>query len=268
MPGSNWHTYVKDPDGHINELYYGIEQVGWEGRSKPPQMYHREFHDLPPLPQISEYREVSDAIADGVDLNSGYRYDEDHLDFKYNVQGIKMPRPFKVVKMGPVGLFVKDIAASLDFYQGKLGFLPTEEVTAHGKRIHYLRNNTEHHSLILAPIELREKLGFSDHTSLMSYGLQMANYQQLRDAVKMFTDKGYRTMELPQELTPGMDHNIMLFDPDGQALQLYYYMEQVGWDGKPRPASERRKVTPGKWPEAVEALPDSYNGEPYLGPWN
>ncbi|HXG36350.1 MAG TPA: VOC family protein, partial [Dehalococcoidia bacterium] len=26
MPGSNWHTYVYDPDGHTNELYYGIEQ--------------------------------------------------------------------------------------------------------------------------------------------------------------------------------------------------------------------------------------------------
>ena len=29
MPGSNWHCYVYDPDGHTNEFYYGIEQVGW-----------------------------------------------------------------------------------------------------------------------------------------------------------------------------------------------------------------------------------------------
>ena len=35
MPGSNWHTYVYDPDGHTNELYYGIEQVGWTQNSKP-----------------------------------------------------------------------------------------------------------------------------------------------------------------------------------------------------------------------------------------
>ena len=28
MPGSNWHTYVYDPDGHTNEIYYGIEQIG------------------------------------------------------------------------------------------------------------------------------------------------------------------------------------------------------------------------------------------------
>ncbi|TMK05904.1 MAG: extradiol dioxygenase, partial [Alphaproteobacteria bacterium] len=43
MPGSNWHTYVYDPDGHTNELYYGIEQIGWNQRSKPRDMYYRGF---------------------------------------------------------------------------------------------------------------------------------------------------------------------------------------------------------------------------------
>jgi catechol 2,3-dioxygenase-like lactoylglutathione lyase family enzyme len=33
--GSNWHTYIYDPDDHVNELYYGIEEVGWDGYSKP-----------------------------------------------------------------------------------------------------------------------------------------------------------------------------------------------------------------------------------------
>ncbi len=35
MPGSNWHTYIRDPDGHTVELYYGMEQIGWDGRSSP-----------------------------------------------------------------------------------------------------------------------------------------------------------------------------------------------------------------------------------------
>ncbi|MFT5538925.1 MAG: catechol 2,3-dioxygenase-like lactoylglutathione lyase family enzyme [Alphaproteobacteria bacterium] len=268
MPGSNWHTYVSDPDGHINELYYGIEQIGWTGRSKPPPMYSREFHDLPPLPQISEHQEVNDALAADVDPMSGYRYNEDHLSFDYDVQGIKMPRPFRIVKMGPVGLFVKDMEASLAFYRDRLGFIPTEDISVHGQRVHFLRNNTEHHSLTLAPLVLREQLGFSDHTSMMSFGLQLANYQQLRDAIEMFTAKGCRTGELPPEMTPGMDHTIILFDPDGQALQLYYAMEQVGWDGKPRPAAQRRKVTSGHWPDTLKPLSDTYMGEPFLGPWN
>lgn len=267
MPGSNWHSYVQDPDGHVNEIYYGIEQIGWTGHSKPAAMYERAFHELPPLPQISEFREVEDAIERGIDLMSGHGTDESHLDFRYDVQGIKMPRPFKVIKMGPVGLFVRDMEASLLFYRDRLGFIPTEETTVYGERVHFLRNNTEHHSLALAPLALREKLGLSDHTTTMSFGLQLANYRQLRDAVAFFRDKGYRLAEMPPELTPGMGRNVFLFDPDGQALQLYWSMEQVGWDGHARPASERADVA-GDWPETVDADSDSYRGEPFLGPWN
>ena len=47
MPGSNWHTYVYDPDGHTNELYYGIEQIGWNQLSKPRDMYYRGFNEKP-----------------------------------------------------------------------------------------------------------------------------------------------------------------------------------------------------------------------------
>jgi hypothetical protein len=49
-------------------------------------------------------------------------------------------------------------------------------------------------------------------------------------------------------------------------MQLYYYMEQIGWDGKPRPASQRRKVDNDKWPEVLDPMSDSFTGEPFLGP--
>ena len=54
----NWHAYVYDPDGHTNELYYGIEQIGWDGYSKPRAMYDRGFRETPALPQMSELDEV------------------------------------------------------------------------------------------------------------------------------------------------------------------------------------------------------------------
>jgi len=31
MPGSNWHCYPYDPEGHRNELYYGMEQDRLDG---------------------------------------------------------------------------------------------------------------------------------------------------------------------------------------------------------------------------------------------
>jgi catechol 2,3-dioxygenase-like lactoylglutathione lyase family enzyme len=266
MPGSNWHTYLLDPEGHQNELYYGMEQIGWDGVSKPWSMHDREFPKTPPLPQISEYAEVNDALAKGVDLAGGYR-DRETMPERYDVQGILLARPFKIVKHGPVNLFVKDLEREEAWYRDVLGFVPTEEVTYRGHRCVYLRNNTEHHSLALYPIALRAELGLRPDSTMMAFGVQLANYQQLRDAIAFLRAEGVELRELPPELTPGMNHTILALDPDGHAIQLYWSMEQIGWDGRPRPREQRRAIVPGEWPEALDADSDSYRGEPLLGPW-
>src|SRR6266542_3989429 len=54
MPGSNWHTYFNSPEGHNNELFYGMEQIGWDGITKPKPMYADGFSEAPPLPQRPE----------------------------------------------------------------------------------------------------------------------------------------------------------------------------------------------------------------------
>jgi hypothetical protein len=64
-----------------------------------------------------------------------------------------------------------------------------------------------------------------------------------------------------------VDYAAHAFDPEGHCIQLYYYMEQVGWDGRPRKASERRQVDAGNWPDTLEPLADTFMGEPLLGPW-
>ena len=266
MPGSNWHTYLFDPDGHQNELYYGIEQIGWNGHSKPKPMYDRGFDEAPALPQISEFDEVEQALKKEIDITSGYRH-IDNLPATYDVDGVLLPRPFKIVRLGPVELFAANMEAAEKFYRDTLGFTLTEEVEWRGQRCIYLRANTEHHSLALYPMALREVLGLSPHTSSMSLGLQLANYRQLRDAVHFFKERGARFAEIPPELYPGIDYAAHVLDPDGHCIKLYYYMEQVGWDGKPRPKELRRKVDHHKWPETVEPLPDTYEGEPFFGPW-
>jgi len=265
MPGSNWHVYLMDPDWFQNELYYGIEQIGWNGHSKPWDMHDREFREVPELPQKSEYQEVLDAIAAGSDLLSGYR-DTEPMPEKYNVNGILLGRPFKITKIGPVRLFCDDLDASLAFYRDTLGFIPTEETEYRGHRCIFLRNNTEHHSMALYPVALREVLGCREDSLLMAFAVRLANYRQLRNAVSFFEEHGCEIRYLPQELYPGIDYTAFVVDPDGHLIQLYAYMEQVGWDGEPRPADQRRRVTPGSWPETIEAVSDSFMGEPFLGP--
>ena len=74
--GSNWATYFYDPDGHTNELYYGIEQVGWDGHAKPAE-FRRPVRGKVSLPSISEFEEVQESLtATGVAVNTGHRYIE------------------------------------------------------------------------------------------------------------------------------------------------------------------------------------------------
>lgn len=266
-PGSNWHTYPFDPDGHVNEVYYGIEQIGWDGLSKPMAMHEFRYTETPGLPHRSEYAEVVAGHARGVDPNAGWRQVEP-LAETYDVGGVLLARPFKVVRVGPVRLFIKDIDRALAFYRDVLGLSITEEITWNGHRCVFLRANTEHHSLALYPTALRAELGLNPDTTLFSFGMQVADYAQLKGALGFLGDHGVAIRKLPPELFPGIDYSAFATDPDGHLIQLYYAMEQVGWDGRPRPAGMRPKIDNASWPETVEALPETFIGEPFLGPWN
>ena len=304
MPGSNWHVYVRDPDGHTVELYYGMEQIGLYGRSKPTEMYYRRFGETPSLPQMSDLTEAADARSRGIDVLSGYE-GRDAAVFSgtaaangvsvlksagsgnaengsasgsvsggdrssdrssdSNVGGILLPRPFKVTKIGPAGLFVGDLDVSLAFYRDTMGFTVTEIVEYKGHRCVFLRHGLEHHSLKLYPRALRAELGLSEHTSCVSMGMQVGSYRQLRDAVAWLKKRGVRMIDLPPQLSPGIDYHVHALDPEGHCIQLYYYMEQVGWDGKPRPAAQRRPVTT-PWPEHLPAMSDTYADQIFQGP--
>ena len=266
-PGSNWNVYPKDPEGHVNELFYGIEQVGWDGLSKPMKMHETRYTAPPGLPHISEYGEVTRAREKNIDLQSGNQSIELGEE-KYDVGGVLLARPFKVVRVGPVRLFIEDMEQALRFYRDDLGLMITEEVVWNGHRCVFLRANTEHHSIALYPKALRAELGLAAMTSLFSFGMQVGDYQQLRDAITFLKSEGVTIRHLPPELFPGIDYCAFALDHDGHAIQLYYYMEQVGWDGRPRPASARPKIDNANWPAELPAQSDTFLGENYIGPWN
>src|SRR3954454_19046985 len=203
MPGSNWHTYVYDPDGHTNELYYGIEQIGWNQESKPRDMYYRGFREKPELPQMSEAAEIAEARQKGIDIFSGHRPALPNGGKTYDVDGVMLPRPFKITKIGPVRLFVEDVDRAEAFYTSHLGLTKSEESFYRGARCVFLRAGTEHHSIALYPKELRSVLGLSPHTTCLSFGVELANYAQLCASIEFLKAQGCTLVDLAPELYPG-----------------------------------------------------------------
>ncbi len=268
-PGSNWHLYPVDPAGHINELYYGIEQIGWSGYSKPMSMHGIRYTQPPQIPHRSEFAEVNQGIDQGVSLTDGYRR-HSQPDEVFDVEGVLLARPFKISKVGPVRLFVDDVDAVADFYQRVMGLSVTEQVDVLGHRCWFFRTNTEHHALAIYPEALRGALGLQTTHSLLGFGVQLGSYSQLRQAVDFLGQAGIHPVDLPQALSPGVGHHVWVQDPDGNLLQLYWEMEQIGWDGKPRPAAQRRvwQNNPSTWPEVIDPQSDSFMGEVFLGPLN
>jgi catechol 2,3-dioxygenase-like lactoylglutathione lyase family enzyme len=264
LPGSNWAVYFRGPDAHINELYYGIEQIGWNRKSKPKELYHLSFDGEISLPQPSERKEIATAAESGVDIDTGYQTPAATVA-SYNVGGVMLAQPFKIVRLGPLRLFVEDVEQMVQFYTDMMGLTLTEEIVFEGMKCSFLRAGSEHHSIALYPLELRERLGFSEHSRCMSIGFQLGSYQQLRDALRFVEEQGCTIIDLPAELRPGIDYAVHVRDPEGHCVQLYYYMEQIGWDGKPRPAHLRRRAD-GDWPDLLDPVSDTFADHPFMGP--
>jgi catechol 2,3-dioxygenase-like lactoylglutathione lyase family enzyme len=265
VPGSNWAVYFIDPDGHTVELFYGMEQIGWDQRSKPVAEFKRLLSlGVPELPQPAELDEIAAVEAAGGDLASGNRWTETRPP-TYNVGGVMLPRPFRVVNTGPMSLFVDDMAASVEFYRDVMGLAVTEQVEIDGQPITYMRTGAEHHSLALVAKPLRSDLGFDERTTVAAYGVQVVNYRQLRDAAAFLADEGCTIVDVPAELHLGIDFAVHVLDPDGHCVRLYHEMENVGSRGEPQRHSERRVVA-AEWPQRLTPNAPTSPNSTFQGP--
>jgi catechol 2,3-dioxygenase-like lactoylglutathione lyase family enzyme len=264
--GANWNFTVTDSDGISNEIYYGMDQIGWDGVSKPVAI----CPNGDPLPEVNRAAEpdfpmARAAIDGGLDLRQGL-HQRPFGEPRYDVAGIKLPRPFRVVRNGPIRLFAHDLDAAARFYAETMGLALTEEASWHGHRCLFFRCNTEHHTIALYPLALRAELELRPDSICMAYGMQVGSYRQLKDAIDFLDHSGVRIRQLPPELFPGIDYSAFAFDPEGHAVHLYYYMEQIGWDGRPRPAASRRPIDTARWPDDLPPLSDTYRGTVFQGP--
>ena len=89
---------------------------------------------------------------------------------EFDVGGVRLPRPFKLLRLGHFGVNVSDPEAARDFYCRLLGFrlsdpidfnarLPEAERGKHGPGIGYFtRHGGDHHSFVLFPRRIMEQV--------------------------------------------------------------------------------------------------------------
>ncbi len=143
--------------------------------------------------------------------------------------------PFRIGKIGHVALHVRDVARSARFYTEVLGFLVSDvygEDMMPGGAV-FLRCNTDHHGIALFRGAEAELTGAGLHHMAFEVGT-------LEEVVR--AREHLRRHQVPIDFDgrrrAGCQLAVEFRDPDGHRLEIYWDIDQIGDDGRARPAAE------------------------------
>ncbi len=145
--------------------------------------------------------------------------------------------PFRVQKLGHTVFYVSDLAASVRWYTQVLGFqlsdVYDESMMAGG--MVFLRFGPDHHSVAL--VGDGQKPGMRRGTHHTAF--ELATLQEVVDARDHLRQHGV-TIVFEGRRRAGCQVAVEFLDPDGHHLELYWGLDQIGFDGALRPAEQWR----------------------------
>ena len=146
------------------------------------------------------------------------------------------PAGFHLRKIGHVVLNVTDIEAALRFYTGVLGLEVSDrypDTMVPGGMI-FLRCNPDHHGVAL--VGGASKL---DKSSLNHFAFEVGTPDEVFRARAWLRERGVPIV-FEGRRRAGCQLAVEFQDPDGNNLEIYWGLDQIGTDGRARPASEWR----------------------------
>jgi len=161
-----------------------------------------------------------------------------------NVDAIKaMGRPkglpFRIGKLGHVGMYVKDLERSARFYTEILGFQVSDAIAPGelpGGAV-FLRCATDHHAIALFGATEDHPAGTGLHHVAMEV-------PTLDEIVRI--REHLREHQIPINLDGRRGAGVQLVvefrDPDGHLLEIYWGIDQIGSEGIVRPEDEWKSV--------------------------
>jgi catechol 2,3-dioxygenase len=150
-----------------------------------------------------------------------------------------MKPPFDVRKIGHTVVFVSDIERSKRFYTEVLGFQVSDQYPGSmmpGGMV-FLRCNPDHHCLAL----VGSKGEAGNGKSLHHIAFELATLEEVFRARDHLQKHGTRIVYQGRRRA-GCQVAVEFLDPDGHHLELYWGVDQIGSDGRARPADEWRQT--------------------------
>jgi catechol 2,3-dioxygenase-like lactoylglutathione lyase family enzyme len=143
--------------------------------------------------------------------------------------------PFRIAKIGHVVLNVSDLERSVAFYTGLLGFAVSDvypETMMPGGMV-FMRCGTDHHGVAL----VGSLPGESASRELNHLAFEVATLDEVVRARDHLRGRGV-AIDFEGRRRAGCQIAIEFRDPDGHRLEIYWGVDQIGSDGRSRPAAE------------------------------
>ena len=141
----------------------------------------------------------------------------------------------RVTKIGHIGLYCQDIKKMTDFYTNILG-MKLSDVNEQG--MVFLRFGTDHHSFNLVPMTEEMKKKGDGAQALQHIALEVWDLEELKKIGKYLQSKSVKGGPKIKHEGPGNNYVYNFQDPEGNNLQFFCGMDQIGWDGKSRPKEQ------------------------------
>ena len=144
----------------------------------------------------------------------------------------------RIQKIGHIGLYCRDIEKMKQFYTDILG-MKLSDVNERG--MVFLRFGADHHSfnLVSMPEEMKNK--GSGAEALQHIALEVADLEELKKVKKYLQSKGVKGHTKIKHEGPGNNYVYDFQDPEGNQLQFFCGIDQIGWDGKSRPKEQWKR---------------------------
>jgi catechol 2,3-dioxygenase-like lactoylglutathione lyase family enzyme len=147
------------------------------------------------------------------------------------------------VRFGHIGLAARDLEGMVEFYEQALAMQISDRMVYPEHSPFYegvwLRINTDHHVISLFGLRAASAfdapgMGRVPRPGVHHIGFEVASFADLRDVLDYA-----RSHDVPVHAMrsggPGNQLRIYLLDPEENIVELYFAMDQVGWDGATRP---------------------------------